>query len=565
TLLGKISPARQGSFTSCTAQYDGTKDTEVLEAFLAAINIFKRIENISDEEALSSVPLLLKGEAAIWWQGVKNHVATWESFGDRLRHTFAPKKPAFVLYQEIVGTRQTNATATENFVANKRMLISQLPAPEPTESHQLDMIYGSLRPKIQDKIPRCSFKTFDELITISRAIERLWSERVKEAKNPTQRPTKSWQPQKKCGFHHFSGHNTEECRKLKKKQEEQGVKVEAPEAPAHPRIERSRATQMPSPSTPSIQCYVKFVMYVMYFYLDTEKVQVCKTFFINTLSISHQTVYTALEKIKSDKGLIENRGCHNTRPRKMSLETEENIKEHIQLFPAVESHYTRKNSARQYLSELLNISKMYRLYEAWFAEGHYSCRMASKRQYETIFNTRFNYSFHRPKKDQCGQCALYRQADPVTEETMREKFNQHQKNKERKYTVKEMTQNEYKDIKELIKNKNWAKDEEGQKVAWSKIMEISVLHSQPTVLRFKYDYDADYSRLNVEPLPRTAPRNKRAYNKPLPISKALHGDLMSLCRAGAIPNYYHGFYNSLTFTNCSEELNHEDSDEVHED
>lgn len=156
------------------------------------------------------------------------------------------------------------------------------------------------------------------------------------------------------------------------------------------------------------------------------------------------------------------------------------------------------------------------------------------------------------------------------------------------YTVKEMTQNEFKDIKELIKNKNWAKDEEGQKVAWSKIMEISVLHSQPTVLRFKYDYDADYSRLNVEPLPRTAPRNKRgkqplnqpchastsltetqllkpAYNKPLPISKALHGDLMSLCRAGAIPNYYHGFYNSLTFTNCSEELNHEDSDEVHED
>lgn len=493
-----------------------------------------------------------------------------------------------------------------------------------------------------------------------------------------------------------------------------------------------------------------------YFYLDTEKVQVCKTFFINTLSISHQTVYTALEKIKYDKGFSDNRGCHDNRPRKMSLETEENIKEHIQLFPAVESHYTRKNSARQYLSELLNISKMYRLYEAWFTEGHYSCRMASKRQYETIFNTRFNYSFHRPKKDQCGQSALYRQADPSTEETLRDKFNQHQKNKERvrqikneekqsadlsdttvaifdlekvlnipqsqvgifhykrkypvynftifdstrlkgycyvwhyaiakrgaieigsclwqflmgeaergiknisfysdgcggqnknrfifafyifaaqklkinithrffetghgqsegdsmhsnierelkhrvvytpeqiyaiilnakvngeKYTVKEMTQNEFKDMKELIKNKNWAKDEEGHKVAWSKIMEVSVLHSQPTVLRFKYDFDADYSRLNVELLPRIAPRNKRgkhnnastpltelqlkpAYNKPLPISKALHDDLMSLCRAEAIPSYYHGFYNSLTFANCSEELNHEDFDEVQED
>lgn len=34
-----------------------------------------------------------------------------------------------------------------------------------------------------------------------------------------------------------------------------------------------------------------------FFVLNSEKVQVCKTFFINTLSISHQTVYTALEKI----------------------------------------------------------------------------------------------------------------------------------------------------------------------------------------------------------------------------------------------------------------------------
>lgn len=115
-------------------------------------------------------------------------------------------------------------------------------------------------------------------------------------------------------------------------------------------------------------------------------------------------------------------------------------------------------------------------------------------------------------------------------------------------------------------------------------MEVSVLHSQPTVLRFKYDFDADYSRLNVELLPKIAPRNKRgkqnntstsltelqlllkpAYNKPLPISKALHGDLISLCRAEVIPSYYHGFYNSLTCAYCSEELNREDLDEVHED
>lgn len=130
-----------------------------------------------------------------------------------------------------------------------------------------------------------------------------------------------------------------------------------------------------------------------FFKIDSEKVHVCKTFFINTLSISHQTVYTALEKSKSNQSLIDKRGRHQNRPRKMSIETEESITKHIELFPNVESHYVRKDSTRKYLSELLNISKMYRLYRTWFEEQQFDCLMATKRQYETIFNTMFNFSY----------------------------------------------------------------------------------------------------------------------------------------------------------------------------
>lgn len=46
-----------------------------------------------------------------------------------------------------------------------------------------------------------------------------------------------------------------------------------------------------------------------------------------------------------------------------------------------------------------------------------------------------------------------------------------------KYAVKEMVQNEIYNIKELINNKNWLKNEEGQKIAWTEIMEVSVSYA----------------------------------------------------------------------------------------
>lgn len=45
-LLLKLSPGRYDSFTTCKAEFDGTKDSEVTEAFLAAVTVFKQIANV---------------------------------------------------------------------------------------------------------------------------------------------------------------------------------------------------------------------------------------------------------------------------------------------------------------------------------------------------------------------------------------------------------------------------------------------------------------------------------------------------------------------------------------
>lgn len=95
-------------------------------------------------------------------------------------------------------------------------------------------------------------------------------------------------------------------------------------------------------------------------------------------------------------------------------------------------------------------------------------------------------------------------------------------------------------------------------------MEVNVTHAQPHLLRYKYDFDAEYSQMDTQLQQKLPVRRKRgacqtasntpnsasehqwkaAYTDRLPLTKALHADLMSLCKSEAIPRHYHEFYES---------------------
>ena len=45
------------------------------------------------------------------------------------------------------------------------------------------------------------------------------------------------------------------------------------------------------------------------------------------------------------------------------------------------------------------------MYVEWAEEN--DKEVATSRQYRDIFNTEFNISFHKPKKDQCNTCTAY--------------------------------------------------------------------------------------------------------------------------------------------------------------
>lgn len=227
-IIQSLHPTRSGSFAKYQLKYDGNKDSEAVEAFISAITVYKRIENISDEDAITGIPLLLRDQAAIWWQGVKDTITTWEDFATRLRHAFAPKVPAYLLYKTTIGEQQDSSTNTETFIAKKRALIAQLPKPAPNETHQLDMVFGQLHIRIREKVARNSVKSFDELLEAARSAEELLDDPTQPREDPReQQPSPSkLKPTTSCEYCRNMGYTIEDCGKKKRNEAANSIKDE---------------------------------------------------------------------------------------------------------------------------------------------------------------------------------------------------------------------------------------------------------------------------------------------------------------------------------------------------
>lgn len=140
--------------------------------------------------------------------------------------------------------------------------------------------------------------------------------------------------------------------------------------------------------------------------IDTD-IRVCKTAFCEIFQIGRKQVELLQKQIKlyvspqADK-----RGKHLSRPRKISDEVMQYIVDHIESFPAENSHYSRNNNPkRKYLSPLLNISKMFSLYkEKCVNDNKSECYNIKDSTYRKIFCQNFNLNFGSPRSDTCSRC-----------------------------------------------------------------------------------------------------------------------------------------------------------------
>ncbi|RZF44217.1 hypothetical protein LSTR_LSTR003857 [Laodelphax striatellus] len=161
-----------------------------------------------------------------------------------------------------------------------------------------------------------------------------------------------------------------------------------------------------------------------YMQKNNESVRVCQKFFCSTLCISNIPILTAFAgKDNYGNFTASDRRGHKEPPNKTSTEDFEHVKKHIQSFPCVESHYTRKSTKRKYLDKNLNITKMYNLYKSFCEQEELT--PVSLITYRRIFGKHFNLSFFVPKKDQCLTCSIYENSNDEERMKLENSYREH--------------------------------------------------------------------------------------------------------------------------------------------
>ncbi|KAK3907358.1 Isoleucine--tRNA ligase [Frankliniella fusca] len=154
-------------------------------------------------------------------------------------------------------------------------------------------------------------------------------------------------------------------------------------------ISRSIDEHIPSSCCTSPDCAKKSIR-IHHFVIDGEEIRVCKAMFINTLSIPDVWIETTLKKITPTGLMGDNRGKHDNRLKRIPDATLQSVRDHINLFPKVQSHYTRERTKREYLeTHVFSVERMHKLYLEWEQENKIE-KPASISAYRNFLNTEFN-------------------------------------------------------------------------------------------------------------------------------------------------------------------------------
>lgn len=166
-----------------------------------------------------------------------------------------------------------------------------------------------------------------------------------------------------------------------------------------------------------------------FFYKNNKEIQVCLGFFLSTLNVSETFVRNILKKRDESNTVVspDKRGRHCPSVKRPD-DSREIIRNHINSFPSVPSHYCCQASSRQYLANDLNVNIMYELYAEQCKER--GVNPEKLWLYRDIFNNELNLAFHKPRKDECDQCHRYRNLPDDQQELEKTCYDEHIRHKQ---------------------------------------------------------------------------------------------------------------------------------------
>ncbi|KAL0821161.1 hypothetical protein ABMA28_005780 [Loxostege sticticalis] len=160
-----------------------------------------------------------------------------------------------------------------------------------------------------------------------------------------------------------------------------------------------------------------------YFTVNEQRIRVCKQFYINTLDISDRQIRTVKAKTDS-QGFLEQekRGKHDNRKR-INSDVLQDIKDHINSIPRIESHYLRSKTDKEYISDGKTIKDLCNDFNKQQRENNRT--ECDYWLYINTFNKDFNIGFYQPKKDRCETCLSYELAPLDKKNNLKTYYDNH--------------------------------------------------------------------------------------------------------------------------------------------
>ncbi|KAI4463202.1 dna-directed rna polymerases i ii and iii subunit rpabc2 [Holotrichia oblita] len=150
--------------------------------------------------------------------------------------------------------------------------------------------------------------------------------------------------------------------------------------------------------------------------------------FINTLGIRKGVVDIAMQnRMEENISAVDHRG--KGAKKATPPETLQGVRNHIERFPVMASHYCREKTQRKYLPSDFNITIMYTMYKEDCTEKNLA--YVSSSMYRKIFCEEYNLDFYRPRKDQCRLCMCYNIPSSIKTETIEADHHAHLAAKDR--------------------------------------------------------------------------------------------------------------------------------------
>ena len=170
------------------------------------------------------MPMLLIGDAAEWWCGVKHTAKAFEDVIKMLRESFCPPRPDWRISLEIVDTKQQKNQVTDCFIRKKRALFAQMKS-VPEEFRQIGRLFGLLHPQIREKLARHKINSFDDGLMEACEAEHCIAYKPKDVSHSVENAVG------RCSFCRKKRHELENCFNKQAQTKDAQAKVTIPVLP----------------------------------------------------------------------------------------------------------------------------------------------------------------------------------------------------------------------------------------------------------------------------------------------------------------------------------------------